>query len=66
MDDMYSPDPLSGMESGKGLYAGQQAAPSGLCACFSLAFYKPYFNVDTSDVKDRMVKGRGGRVSLGR
>jgi hypothetical protein len=56
MDDMYSSDLLGGMESGgsKDLYASQAPA-SGFCACFSVAFYKPYFNVDTSDVKDRLV-----------
>jgi|AntAceMinimDraft_5_1070358.scaffolds.fasta_scaffold96256_2 hypothetical protein len=35
-----------------------QAPPSGVCACFSVAYYQPFFNVDTSDVKDRLVHAR--------
>lgn len=29
-------------------------APTGMFACFQIGFYQPYFNVDTSDVKDRL------------
>lgn len=32
------------------------ARPLGLCGCLSLAFYQPYFNVDTSDVQQRIVR----------
>jgi protein YIPF1/2 len=32
-----------------------QPPPSGICACFQIAYYQQYFNVDTSDVKDRLI-----------
>lgn len=56
MGDMYS-DPLGGLESGrgKGSYPGTPSPPTGVCACLSVAYYQPFFNVDTSDVKDRLM-----------
>ncbi|CAH0477230.1 unnamed protein product [Peronospora belbahrii] len=29
---------------------------TGLCGCFSLAFYQPYFDVDTADVQQRLIR----------
>uniref|UniRef100_A0AAV1VLL9 Uncharacterized protein n=1 Tax=Peronospora matthiolae TaxID=2874970 RepID=A0AAV1VLL9_9STRA len=29
----------------------QPGRPVSLCGCFSLSFYQPYFDVDTSDVQ---------------
>ena len=34
--------------------------PAGMCSCFSIAFYQPYFNVDTDDVKQRLVRSLKG------
>ena len=34
--------------------------PAGMCSCFSIAFYQPYFNVDTDDVKQRLVPSLKG------
>lgn len=32
------------------------APPTGICACFSVAYYRPYFDVDTDQVKDRLLR----------
>ena len=29
-------------------------APTGMCSCFTVAYYQPFFNVNTSDVQDRL------------
>jgi protein YIPF1/2 len=34
--------------------------PAGMCSCFSIAFYQPYFNVDTVDVKERLIRSIQG------
>jgi hypothetical protein len=36
--------------------AGDSSARGGLCSCFTLAFYKPYFDVDTVDVQQRLTR----------
>ncbi|TDH64898.1 uncharacterized protein CCR75_000648 [Bremia lactucae] len=35
---------------------GKPVRPTGACGCFSLAFYQPYFNVDTSDIQQRLMR----------
>ncbi|GMF12603.1 unnamed protein product [Phytophthora lilii] len=32
------------------------ARPMGLCGCFSMAYYQPYFDVDTTDVQQRLMR----------
>ncbi|KAG6609410.1 YIPF1 protein [Phytophthora cinnamomi] len=32
------------------------ARPVGLCGCLSLAYYQPYFDVDTTDVQQRLLR----------
>ncbi len=32
----------------------QLQAPTGMFACLSISYYQPYFNVDTSDVQERL------------
>lgn len=34
---------------------GATSSPLGMFPCFSIVYYQPYFNVDTTDVKDRLV-----------
>ena len=36
--------------------SGHSQAATGLCGCFSVAYYQPFFNVDTSDVKVRAMR----------
>ncbi|ETW06917.1 hypothetical protein H310_03031 [Aphanomyces invadans] len=40
-----------------GLLKGKSSRPGGgLCSCFTLAFYQPYFNVDTIDIQVRLTR----------
>ena len=34
--------------------------PAGLCSCLSIAYYQPYFDVETDDVKARLVRSLQG------
>lgn len=51
----------SNAEEGRGdaRGAGKRAhqPPTGMCACFSLAYFRPYFDVDTVDVRERVLYG---------
>lgn len=31
-------------------------SPTGFCSCFTLAYYQPYFNVDTCDIQQRLLR----------
>ncbi|TMW68842.1 hypothetical protein Poli38472_006310 [Pythium oligandrum] len=49
-------DNLMGKKMGFSDRENDNARPMGMCSCFSLAFYQPYFDVDTSDVQERLVR----------
>ena len=45
-------DGFAGMKSSTD--GAKQDVPTGMCACVSMAYYRPYFNVHTSDVAERL------------
>ncbi|KAI9995856.1 hypothetical protein PInf_012924 [Phytophthora infestans] len=58
-DGLMSPKVRDTLMGAKNATYGEDdtpARPMGLCGCFSLAFYQPYFNVDTSDVQQRLMR----------
>ena len=41
--------------------SGKEAErPTGLCGCLTVQYYQPYFDVDTEDVKERLVRSLQG------
>ena len=40
--------------SGAGTSANMPEQPTGMCSCFTVSYYQPYFNVHTSDVQERL------------
>ena len=56
IDDVDEETPKQGSSAGS--QRGDQVPRTGLgavCACFSVEYYRPYFNVDTKDVAKRML-----------
>lgn len=43
-------------DSNSGAAAAQVPEALGMCGCFSVAYYRPYFDVDTADVKARLAR----------
>ena len=43
-----------------GTQEGGVQKPAGLCSCLSIAYYQPYFDVETDDVKARLVRSLQG------
>ncbi|DBA02959.1 TPA: hypothetical protein N0F65_005986 [Lagenidium giganteum] len=56
-DGLMSPKPRDGLMGGKNAQSSDGSVrPGGLCSCLTLAYYKPYFDVDTEDVQQRIVR----------
>ena len=50
LEDLESRDEIGELlreEDGSGVPI---AAPAGRCSCFSIAFYQPFFDIDTEDL----------------
>jgi protein YIPF1/2 len=56
-DDMLLEENL-GVE--KKVTSAAPEAPTGLCSCLTVGFYKRYFDVDTEEVKERLVRSLQG------
>lgn len=46
-----------GRGDGRGARKQAHEPPTGMCACLSLAYFRPYFDVDTVDVRQRVLYG---------
>ncbi|KAF1313514.1 Yipf1 protein, partial [Globisporangium splendens] len=49
-------DTLMGKKAGYSDGSKEEGARGGMCGCFTLAYYKPYFDVDTVDVQQRLTR----------
>lgn len=60
-DDAFEEDAL--LEEGTGGKQGDEKPterPTGLCGCLTVQYYRPYFDVDTEDVKERLIRSLQG------
>lgn len=48
-------DPTLSPSSSSSDLPEKAAASAGLCACFTIAYYRPFFDLNTNDVRDRLL-----------